>query len=363
MNSANVYIVETPLQLLNAIEARHFFNFKNNQLIIRVGGTGFPQMMLKSMVDDNHWDRVTYFSFNNKDIQFKSNLLGGKCSNLINGYMYDYQKSTNRRMINNISFSVGKIDNIFLGNYLFGKQLYMRHFANTSEHKKTYLLDDGTDVLLINNYRARKTSESESDLNISKQSGLKWILRNILFDWDNTEADSVIFFSAYDIDVGNNDKLIRNEYKYIRSNIEKGTTNDCVYFLGQCMVQDNCMKEEVYFEYLKKVCMYFHDKTIYYIPHPRESENIIRRISESIGMKVRKFDVPIEYAMSIKGNTPGILASFFCSALQNCKIIYGDSIVIKCIFIKQEHMSVYNELARNTYKYYSKNTSIEVVMP
>ena len=287
-------IVETPLQLLNAIEAKNYFKLGNNHLLVLFGTTGYDPDLFKLLIRECDWDEVHYIIFYNNTMKFESKLLGQRISEKVRGWGYDHQQYLNRKMLNGIARSFSKCKNIFLGNYLKGYVKYMRHFANALEHENLYLLDDGTDALIINSERKNRNLRE----NHPKEAGsylfrLKTKLSKRLIEWNDEDAERVIFFTVYDMDVGNNDQLIRNEYKFLRGNMARVMPSDEVFFLGQPLVDDRCMKDDIYFDYLRKIKRYFTDEKFVYIPHPRESFKIVSEIKESLGFDVKKFNVPI----------------------------------------------------------------------
>jgi len=354
----NIFLIETPLQLLNAIEAKNYFKLANNHLLVFVETTGYDSELFKLLVCEDDWDEVRFINLYNKKIEFKSKLLGHRISEKVQGWGYDYQQFLNRNKLDGIVHSFGRCKNIFLGNYLRDYIKYMRHFANTLEHEHLYILDDGTDALLINNERKdRSLRKDHTGGSGSYISRLKAKLRKSLIEWNDKDADKIIFFTAYDMDVGYNDHLVRNEYKYLREKAASVVISDNVFFLGQPLVDDLYMKNEVYFDYLRKIKRYFADEKLVYIPHPRESVEIVGKIKEYLDLDIKRFNVPIEYEISIKGNKPKVLASFFCSALQNCKIIL-DQQKIKAIYIPPEHLMRGHELTQTAYEYFKKNANV-----
>ncbi|MCI0563606.1 MAG: alpha-2,8-polysialyltransferase family protein [Nitrososphaera sp.] len=352
--AANVFLVETPLQLLNAIEAKNYFRLTNNHLVVHVGGTGFPPESLYLLIHERDWDGVHHLLFYNKKIEVASRLLGPRLSAKIQGYCYDIQQALNKRKLNSIAGSFTGAKNIFLGNYLSGCQLYMRHFANTLEHESLYLLDDGTDVLLINTDRRNKSHPKNSG---SRHSRLKTKLRKNMVEWNDKDADRVTFFTAYSVDVTSNDRVIRNEYTFLREIAASSAPSNEVFFLGQSLVEDKYVMEEYYLDYLRKIKKYFTGINVLYIPHPRQSIKMIDSIRDSLGLEIKQFSFPIECEISIRGNAPDVLASFFCSALQTCKIILGHRVRIKAFYIPPEYLMSSQELVTKAYEYFENNAN------
>ena len=100
---------------------------------------------------------------------------------------------------------------------------FMRHIANTINYNMLYLLDDGTDTIEINKRRHKIENherESRTGTSISRISLFKTIearIRAKYWNWYLAEVPSVTFFTVYDLDVRKGDRLIRNNYSYLRS--------------------------------------------------------------------------------------------------------------------------------------------------
>lgn len=361
---ANVYLIETPLQLLNAIEAKNYFELKNNHLIIHYGIA--PRGNVEQLIVDSDWDKVHDFTFVYYNVDFKSRILGNAISNRIVGYHYDYQLYLSRKKFDDFALSIGKVDNLFLGNYM--KSLYeckhMYHLANILNFDYLYILDDGTDVLQINDDRKNAClDDAYPKKPDSFLSRLKAAFRETFIEWNVKDADKVTFFSAYDMDVKNGDRLVKNTYKHLRElSINAAPSND-VFFLGQWLVESDYMEEGFYLEYLRKVRNYFIDDKVVYIPHPRESIKMVTKISDTLGFKIRKFEFPIEYEISVRGNRPKVIASFFCSALHNCRLILGQDVKIKVFYIEPEHLIRAPRFVQNVYDHFERyaNESFEIV--
>lgn len=346
LSAENVYLIETPLQLLNAVEAKRALKLENNHILIHVGGTGFPIERFRTILDEQEWDAVHYLTFDADTFNFSSKLIGKRFSERVTGICYDYQKWKNRAMLNRLARRYRRVRNIFLGNYLEGHQEYMRHFANMLRHDTLFILDDGTDTLIIN--EARKALKQRESLG----RGVKSALRRALFEWDVRDAERVTFFSAYDMTPGGSDRLIKNNFAHMRSLTPDDPPVQEVVFLGQCLIEDGCIAEDDYMYHLTRVKKYFSGEQVVYVPHPRESPRTVEAIRSTLGFHIRKLAVPIEVAVIRRGGKPTILAAFFCSALVNCRLILGNQVKVKAFYMPPEPMACYRELSCAVYRYF-----------
>jgi hypothetical protein len=183
-------------------------------------------------------------------------------------------------------------------------------------------------------------------------------LHQVLIGWNEKDAESVTYFTAYDIEVGIRDHVIRNEYKYLRGVAASAVPCNEVYFLGQCLVEDRYVSEEFYVEYLGKIKNYYAGEKLVYFPHPRQSTDLCDKIQRFLGIEIRKTNLPIECEVSMRGNMPKVIASFVCSALQNCRVILGDGIRINAFYIDPKYLLGSHELVRKSYEYFEANSGI-----
>jgi|CXWL01.1.fsa_nt_gi hypothetical protein len=346
---ANVFVVETPLQLLNAIEAKQVLQLTNNHLVVRMGGTGFSPNGLKALVGISPWDGVHYLEFKNATMEWKSQFFGLRLLGRLQSCAYDFQQIINRHKVDRLAAKFAGAKRIFLGNYLRGFQSYMRHFANRAGYEQLFLLDDGTDVLLICEAR-REVHDSNPEIEPGVR--LKDRLRRYLVDWDETEAESVTFFTAYELQPPSRDRVIQNKYQYLRDAAANSTRSDEVYFLGQSLVEDGYVGLDFYVHQLRAIKNYYKEGQLIYIPHPRQATWLMKKIEEAVGIQVRPCTLPIECEVALAKSRPAAIASFFCSALQSCRAILGKEVSIHSFYIEPEQVYTSHELVREAYRYF-----------
>jgi hypothetical protein len=355
----NVFLIETPLQLLNAIEAKHHFKFKKNILVI-LGSNYFGINAFSNIADKDSWYKILYMPFHNK---FSTYDFGKRRPQNLHEKVIEYyctlQQFLKRYRPDKLIKSIGCAENIVLGNYLQGHKDYMRHFANTIKHKKIYIIDDGTDTIKINRERTDEISnvDNEHDKDVSWLKNVKRRFRDKFIDWNARPATGITFFSCYDLCMNSNDKFEKNEYEYLRKIGKRSVKTDEVIFLGQCLVEDGYISKENYRLYLLKAKEYFNSEKFIYVPHPRESFQGIEYLEKTVGIEKRIISSPIEYEIALSGKRPKCLSSFFCSALRNCSLIMGNSIIIKSFYISQQHLQRHKSSVREIYNYFESKTS------
>lgn len=336
----DLFVAETPLQMINALEARSFFKCNHTSLIL-LTSPAFPDRVFKPLVEAESWSSIVSIPIREKEPEYVSYNDNSIMLRKINEYYRYLKQFKARRKFNSIAKSVGKINRLFLGNYL---QDYMRHLGNRIDYRELVLLDDGTDAVRVNESRRHRG-------NVAKArgfSGFKAKLHRKLHEWDPRHVDNLTFFSAYDFVLHDGDQLIKNEYLNLRKKISLGTAKNRFMFLGQCLVDDEWMSKKAYLTYLERIKQYYGNEELVYVKHPRESKSILDQILTELNFQIVSFEVPIEFQL-VKEGVAKEIASFFCSAIENCRIIFGSSITITAFYIESRDLLCCHDFVNQIY--------------
>lgn len=341
----SVFIVETPLQLLNAIEAKHSLDLGECFLILILSDP-FPEQVFRPLLNLADWKNVDCIWLSHRFDPINLQWLGKPLSHRLNEYVKESKQLVKRLKFDKLSSNCAEIDNLVLGNLLQG---YMQHLANLIKARRVYLLDDGTDTLRVNASRKR----IEPDPTFVPGSLLrraKNCIRRVLLDWDVREIRSVTFFTSYDLDLSPKDSYIRNNYTFWRERLKTSATKDVVYFLGQPLVEDGYLAQENYLAALTKIVKHYAGQNILYLTHRREAEANVEAI-RGMGFRVGRFDLPIEVQM-LNEEMPSELSSFFSSALDNSRIIFGANVKVTAFRIDQKCFLPGCEFVEEIYEYF-----------
>lgn len=160
------------------------------------------------------------------------------------------------------------------------------------------------------------------------QAFYKWlwhdkVLRNKV---DLPKVQSI--FTVYDLFPINNVKVVKNEQPFLRKNIElKDFDGDVVHFLGAPFVERDKLPEATYFKWLLSVKYDVGlDKKVVYILHPWESDLFGKKIKQKLDFEVIRFSLPYELEIIKMASLPGVVASWFCTALDNLSVANAKSI-------------------------------------
>lgn len=320
----NVFIVKSPLQLLNAMEARcHFeLDFHSCVLIIMGDKKSFPQM-LNLVKENDAWGMV--FLLDNIPVFVRSKFLN-YCngSSSIKTSLFKFQKSSffSVLKLNKLAYFLKEAGYLFVGD---NHNPLMRHFINRLKHRKTVLLDDGVGAVYMASIR-KKRHHTTPDIKLNKK--IKLMAKRFFQRLNDRQVDEVSFFSAYNLDLSEKDELVHNDYRCLNNKKKSLDRINDVYFLGTPFSEVGVMSEGDYLRQLNMVREKYNNQVFKYISHRRESPDKLKKIENEMGIEVIAFNYPIEYQLAMIGPVPKILTSFVTSALENLRIIMRDDLKI-----------------------------------
>jgi hypothetical protein len=310
----NLAIVETPLQLINAIEARHHFA-QETHLLILVGHFGVESF--EPLLDRRDWQSVRFFRILDR----------AHLSQDTPEMLRTLRQLWLRTRFDRFLQSYGSVDALMLGNYLENHKNYMRHAHHVVPHRRIVLLDDGTDTILVARELTDRAGPAPALPHAEHRGTLgkfRGALRRRFVDWRSQQADEVTFLTVFDVTARPSDRVIRHQYEHLHSTLGASAQLDRAVFLGQCLVEDGYLDLPAYLAQLALAFERLAPLEVVYVPHPREESTTTQAVRTRFNVAIERPKIPIECHIAASGQVPRKLASFFCSALVNCSIIFGD---------------------------------------
>ncbi|MDX4037839.1 hypothetical protein [Aliarcobacter skirrowii] len=283
----NIFIVGTPLQVINAIEAIHHFKLKNIVFVIKFNFIQNNIIQIEEQIQaiDKKSEIITIYP-SSKGSKFKHYIQTLK-------YLQKYE-----------------YDKFFIGELCS----FCRIIIASLKKEKVYFIDDGT-ATIVHFERDIKSN------NINK-FGMREF-RFLLYGFKTQIKDKLNFFTYYDLEKLPDVEVIKNNLEYMKkdfvlNNIDYGST---IFILGQPI--EIFLDENELAINLNKISKKFIDKEILYIPHraqtKKEIENI-RLISGNID--ILEINMPVERYFLDNGIYPKHVISFISTALTTTKILF-----------------------------------------
>ncbi len=288
----NLFIVRSPLQIMNAYEASRHFNTTQNILVIihNAGSKNIEQ--IKNMVDifnlDNIWSKIIEIEDNKKSKFFK------------------YVKLIK-------SLQQNKYETIFIGD--FGT-IFKSLLANL-EYKQSYLMDDGTATIIT--HKTISTYFHKRKLRLKE-------LRFLLFGLKAKIKKDINFFTIFNLKQLNNEIIVKHTFNNVKKRfLSHKHHDDTIYLLGQNLTQGNIVTKEKYIYYIRQIINRYKNKKIIYMPH--RTEILHKELKDLVNDNfiIKDTTMPIEIFFLKNQVYPKHIISFFSTALFTLNVMFDKS--------------------------------------
>ena len=289
----NIFFINSPLQLLCAIEASVIFKTSNNILVIFNKGSGENYNQIQQMLERYE----TIFS--------KVEVIDRKLKS-IKGWLAGFHA------INQLADKYNRIDNLFIGDYRNG---IARHFQNSVLFDNVYILDDGFSTIHIYK-RLRKGKLT------SYKDYLKYIFSRGKYRFKASKR--VNYFTIFDKQITGKNIYSNNLNHLVRN--DEWNSSDKIFWLGSPIVEDRIVTTDYYLESIRRWSRELNNKDeIIYFPHRREKKQKIHEIEKKYGFQCNRINVPIELYLVRERVKPKAIISFFSTALYTLNRIMGSN--------------------------------------
>lgn len=116
--------------------------------------------------------------------------------------------------------------------------------------------------------------------------------------------------------------VVVNEYHWLRSTFRMGRigTGETAHFLGAPLVERGEVSESAYLRWLREALEHEPGLKWTYIPHPAESDCWLERVGQETGVTCKRMQSPYELSLLMEASPPSVIASWFSSALENLEM-------------------------------------------
>lgn len=293
---ANLYIVESPFQMLSALEARERFG-GYSVLIHRLHPNPSVNAHARKLMEFGHWGQV-----------FE---LGENCS-MRGGRLRQY------RLLIELKRRGLEWQRIFVGEVRSWAATRLVDLLNPPE---VLVLDDGNATLAVHAEMAPEKGGRSSAIGrlVSPRAELlDKILGGLFRPFTNRGNDLYGHFTCFDlVPHCPEQQIVKHQFENLRRlTASKHTNEKEVLFFGGPLAEIGVLVLQEELAYLKQIRRYYagHGQVVKYVPHRRESSNKLEQIC-GLGYVVERFDAPAEIAILGRQNLPARVASFYSTAL------------------------------------------------
>lgn len=313
----NLFIVCSPLQIINAIEATNHFDLKDNILVIIYSSYNDPNnIQMDSVANYYNWQQILGVGNGNQKSKFLSYV---SIIKQLKKQQYNY---------------------VFSGGLASAKQTII---ANISKNKLFYI-DDGVET--ITRYHQKLSTNKVNNFRIK-------YLRFWLLGLKTSIKDPINFFTYFALESLDNIQIIRNDLSYFKQKyLTDSILDDVIYFLGHPSADT-----AEYMTYIKGFInnVKNDDNQIVYIPHRSEViSHELKMILDKHKIKIKNTNMPVELYFLTNKITPYSVIGFNTTAFFTLKFLYPKT---QYKFI---YRSMYSESLESTNTIYKHIQSIGI---
>ena len=279
-------MVESPLQLLMAEEAADHFAVapEDRELVILWPGEPLSRRQIGRLADLGDW--------------------GSRREAPPRGWSTHLSRS---RFVRRLARD-GHVEHLFIGDH---DSPLMRHLANASDVDRVHVLDDGLCTVTVHQHRSQGDALTvRSDL---VQRGRDVISAGLRLKTQDPEV--VDYFTVFDLAPVGADTVTANDMPRLRRRVAGAPVDpDFALFLGGAEPEIGAMAEDDFVAVLKAVQEDV-GRPLLYAPHRRERATKLARLERELPVWVTDAAGPIEYEIAELDTAPGVIASFFSTAL------------------------------------------------
>ncbi len=297
----NVFVVRTPLQYFNAMEARDRFHQGQRNLLLVCEGTRRDALLMADL-DDGAWSAIERIDY------------GGLWRTF-----YAWRLRAWLRSLPAVStLYVGLVRHAPL------------HVVNVLKPQSLRFLDDGNETLLIARWIRGLRGQAWAP---------RWRDRLLGRQLDPAPLQNAGFFTVYEVATETHE-VIANDYRMFRSRVSTLPERPVLLFIGSNLV-GHCLRDaNALLDVLRDTRARYPDIECLYCPHRYEHTSLFSRI-EACGYRLFQPGTILELALLNAGWRPAMLASIRSTAVDTLGLLYG----IKGVLVEVDRSALVSDQA------------------
>ena len=332
--STDLYIMASPLQALNAMEARAVFPAASAIAVLVESVSSAGNAQLRSIVESENWKEI-------RTITVHPGRFRKHYANVADVLAFLSRVAFGRLFI-------GFYDDIFL------------HFAHSVAHNELFLLDDGVATISLNQARVGN-SNRVLPVPAWKQLARRCILR-VADGMRTSPIDTLRYFTIYDRLTQDSRNLIQtHSMERLRSRRAMTSQNDEVWLLG--LGSERIFKsQDLYVSAIERIVRNWLPSPVRYLPHRYESPGQVELIRQRTGAEILHTGMPVELYLVQSRTVPAAVCSLISSALYTVGVLFPD--IIRIVAYRMNFQQIrrrYHGQFGLIYRYYEDTPFIQVL--
>lgn len=190
-----------------------------------------------------------------------------------------------------------------------------------------HMVDDGTSTLHHARQVAERTLHRQRKNFTYRHPVASWLLAKVgLSPVFNYQAH---FFTIYNLpQPALRGRVVHNALGFCRSRIGDKPRSDEIWFIGSNIRREVLINPDDYEDFLAQVTQHVDLSKVVYIPHRKETEDYLSRLSRRFGMEVRRLQDILEIELINAPTLPSAFISFGSSAVDTVDMLLHPPITL-----------------------------------
>lgn len=289
-------VFSSPLQIRNAFQAFDAYGISDKECLkIFLPGTNVENReRCRKLLDSLTWNDVFLID-------------APSVSEIEDQLEHDCQMLSSLAVIEWIAKTIPqRLEYVFMGDYR--PRLFL-HITNLLNPSKIVVLDDGSIVPEIADYRVNYLNPTYSNTEISKHRAKQGLVsfpsRKLLLN----EPEALEFFTIYRLKVPLQDRIRRNLVARDTLDIAQTTREKQVWLIGTNHVEEGITSHGRYIGHLQKILQHYRGTPVIYYAHRREDATKLCEISKLLKIEIRKAEEGVEAEILVGRKLPTRIAT------------------------------------------------------
>lgn len=328
--SRHLYFVQSPLQAVNAYEARYAI----------ADGAGAHDLVVLDQKEER----------NNSLLANTLKALGWEPMCRVPFRRSDPLKMLEWLRLRARLSGLRGVSRCYIGDYCSGMGVAA---ANLFPKAEAYVLDDGTSTINFPGlrYEARRPQHLPPNRSFP------------LMGYRTDLPESLTLFSMYEVAVRSPDSLRANKLSFLSESLQFDSGGP-VFFIGSCLPDVEVISFEQFFALFRAARAWLGTREIHYFPHRRELMDRKQAFFDSLGVKVVTANLPFEMELTHGARRPGLVATFYSTALDTLQLLLPKrpgNLLAFGVPMEWVQTNSHREIAEASYEKYRRCEEIKVV--
>jgi hypothetical protein len=312
----NLFVITSPLQYLNALEARRHYQIDSASAVLVVIGQREGEESLRQvqrLLVGSVWGRIAL----PQGLPPKGLL---KRPRFAREFQYYLGALKFRRQVDALLEETAEVERIFLGDW---RARSFRYFLSRRPEAKAFLLDDGSVTSQAFRFRNDPRDPQIESKAFPDRNPKPLRLAGVPF----YDPDQITFFTSYDLPSARRDNVERHSFESLKVQSDSWQRADEAWFIGSNHAENGIASEASYLSTMAYVRSFFQKKDVRYFAHRGEAQEKLQKL-EAMGFVVTHSELPLEVVIREQKTYPRILGAIASSVVDNLAAILGARIAV-----------------------------------